>query len=173
MTAGKLRKFVLPGLIVLLSCRASGDGNVTLTWDPSPSPDASNYNIYYGFTSGVYDNEISAGDNTNITLSNMVPGATYYFAVTARDGSESPFSNEAEYTVPLNPTNPPATLSAPVAANGQFSFSVSGVSGSQYVVEESSDLIHWTPVMTNTVPFVYEPTIGQSSQQFFRAVLLP
>ena len=171
--AGKLRILLLPGLVALLSCPAWGDGDVTLTWERSPSPEAIQYNVYFGFTSGLYDNEVSAGDNTNITLSNLVEGATYYFAATAQDGTESPFSNESEYTVPLNPTNPPAILSSPKTANGQFSFYVSGMAGSQYVVEGSHDLIHWTPVLTNTAPFAYAAYIGQAPQQFFRAVLLP
>jgi Fibronectin type III domain len=148
-------------------------GSVTLTWQPSSSPDVTGYYIYYGLNSGAYDNEISAGDATSVVISNLVEGATYYFAATSHDGGESPFSNEASYTVPINPANPPASITLPAMVNGQFNFNVGGSSGQQYVVESSSDLVHWLPVFTNAAPFTFVATntLAQS-RIFYRAVFL-
>jgi len=42
--------------------------------------------------------------------------------------------------------NAPATLTTISQAKGQFGFEVNGTSGGTYVVEASSDLIHWTAV---------------------------
>jgi len=151
---------------------AFATGSVTLAWNPSTSPDITGYDVYYGVASGVYDNEISAGDNTNITISNLVEGVTYYFAATAHDDGQSPFSNEISYTVPLNPSNSLAILASPASFNGQFSFTVSGINGRLYVVEASADLTHWAPMMTNTAPFVFTANdMNQHGQQFYRAVL--
>ncbi len=60
------------------------------------------YSIYYGTASRIYTNKISIGNGTSVTITNLVEGITYYFAATAYDdaGLESPFSNEAVYTVP-------------------------------------------------------------------------
>lgn len=149
-----------------------GTGSVTLTWNASPSSAVTGYYIYYGLTSGIYNYEISAGNNTNVTISNLVEGATYYFAATSHDGGESPFSSEVSYTVPVNTSNPPGSISLPINSNSQFDFAVSGLNGNQYVVEASPDLVHWTPVMTNSVPFTFTTVnTGQTRQEFLRAVL--
>lgn len=80
------------------------DLGVTLAWNPSISTNVAGYKIYYGPASGAYTNAVFVGGFTNVTLSNLAAGNTYYFAATAVDVSqnESPFSNEAVYTVPTN-----------------------------------------------------------------------
>ena len=62
---------------------------------------------------------ISTGSATTATVSNLVSGATYYFAVTAVDtnGQESDFSSEIIYTVPL-PTNNHPVIALTSPANG-------------------------------------------------------
>ena len=71
-------------------------------------------------------------------------------------------------------TNLEATLTSVANANAQFSFQVTGQAGSQYAVQATSDLTHWTSLQTNTSPFVFRAsTSGGPSQQFFRAVYLP
>ncbi|MGA2865253.1 MAG: MBG domain-containing protein [Verrucomicrobiota bacterium] len=85
---------------------AFGDGGAQATavvlWDPSTDPTVTGYNVYYGAASGNYTNVLSAGNTSEATVSNLVPGVTYYFAVTACNvlGMESDFSNEASYLVP-------------------------------------------------------------------------
>jgi len=66
----------------------------------------------------------------------------------------------------------PATLTAQPIANGQFTFTVDGTAGSQYVVEASSDLVNWTPIQTNAAPFtVVDPNAATNPQQYYRAYL--
>ncbi len=77
--------------------------DTTVAWtDPESTP--LYYNIYYGLSSRDYDTQIPAGTNVQSVLTNLVGGRTYYFAVTAQNdfGTESDFSNEAVYTVPLD-----------------------------------------------------------------------
>jgi hypothetical protein len=87
-------------------------GSVTLLWNPSPSPDIAGYEVLYGTASGDYSSEVLVGDTNVVTISNLEPGITYYFAVTCYNsvGEESVPSNEATYTVPADLTNPPAVL---------------------------------------------------------------
>src|SRR5450631_3214905 len=86
--------------------------SVKLSWDPSPNVPVAGYAIYYGTTSHIYTDKIFLGNATAVTISNLVGGATYYFAATAYDdaGMESPFSNEAVYTVPPDTLNQPSVL---------------------------------------------------------------
>lgn len=89
-----------------------------LSWDPPTTNmdgtvvnDLAGYKIYWGISSGVYQNIVTAPICNNcpvpvagaterscVTLS---PGATYYFAVTAYDidGNESDYSNEVSKTI--------------------------------------------------------------------------
>ena len=94
--------------------------SVTLVWDPSTSTNIAGYRIYYGPASRTYTNTLAVGNVTNATISNLITGATYYFAATAYDTAnlESDFSNEVGYTnVVLAP--PTIVLTSP-ANNATF-----------------------------------------------------
>ena len=58
--------------------------------------------------------------------------------------------------------------------NGNLQLRLSGPSGAEVVVESSSDLLHWAPIQTNTVPveglFLSVPA-NEPPAQFFRARL--
>lgn len=88
---------------------------VTLAWDPSPDSSVTGYKIYYGIASGTYTNNISFGNATNATISNLTSTVTYYFAATAYNaqGDESIFSNEASYSVPAITNFSPTISSIP------------------------------------------------------------
>lgn len=86
----------------------AGGGRATLTWespttasDGTPLTDLAGYKIYYGTSSGNYTEVIDAGNVTTRTVGRLAPG-TYYFAVTAYNGSgyESDYSNEVSKTIP-------------------------------------------------------------------------
>jgi len=73
---------------------------------------------------------------------------------------------------------PPASLSAlGINPSGEFQLRVSGTDGVRYAVEASSDLLHWTPLETNTVTgSSFDFTDIQSSgrqQRFYRARAVP
>jgi len=99
---------------ILLTVRPAQAVDVQLAWDPSPSPQATGYLLYYGTTSGTYSVSVDTGQATTAALSGLQETETYYFAALAYDasGNHSPFSNEVQYTV--QDTIPPSlAITAP------------------------------------------------------------
>jgi hypothetical protein len=121
----------LTGAIALLVASASyaHASSVTLAWDPSPDHDVVGYRLHHGAFSRHYPNTIDTGASTMGTISNLVAGVTYYFAVTAYNsaGLESLPSAEISYTVPpptrlqivSAPASQTATLGTPVTLTVQ------------------------------------------------------
>ena len=73
------------------------------------------YRVYYGVASRTYTNMVDVGAATNVTISGLVEGKTYYFAATAYNilGLESDYSDEVVYTIPGGAVvNQPPTLNA-------------------------------------------------------------
>ena len=94
------------GLVLLLTSYTAA-AQVTLGWDASVSM-VDGYWLYDGTVSGSYSARIDVGTATTYTITGLVGGQTYYFAVTAYDRTdnvESPFSNEVSLTLPS--TQPP------------------------------------------------------------------
>ena len=144
--------------------------SMNLTWNPSSDPSVAGYNIYYGGVNGVYTNEISVGNVTIATVTGLTAGATYYFAATAYDasGSESPFSNQATYTVPG-----PAILSLnTMMTNGivtAVSVTATGTIPNQWALQSSPDLKNWTTIAIGTnSPVNVLAATGGAPAQFFR-----
>jgi hypothetical protein len=75
---------------------------VTLGWSASPDPTVVGYYLYYGTTSGIYDNKIDVGTNTTYTVSGLVEGSTNYFTATSYTPARVESSNVAQvsYVVP-------------------------------------------------------------------------
>ncbi len=82
----------------------------TVSWDANTESDLSGYKIYYGTSSGSYDDVVDVGNKTSFSINNLVVGTTYFFVVTAFDfsGNESGFSNEVSFT-PTQGTPPQIT----------------------------------------------------------------
>jgi hypothetical protein len=142
--------------------------SVTLAWKPSISPNVVGYDIYFGGLSGIYTNEISIGNVTNVSVPGLLGGSTYYFVVTAVNslGIQSSFSSQVSYTLSTVPV-----LGLPSFSSNGFSFPVSGMSGSNCVIQVSTNLINWIPLETNTVPFQFtDSNANHFSRRFYRAV---
>jgi len=75
---------------------------ITLVWDPNTEPDLEGYKCYYGLVSRDYEHTVVVGNETICTVTDLKPGETYCFAVTAYNtaGLESDYSEEVTYTVP-------------------------------------------------------------------------
>ena len=108
LLARRARFFCLTGLFLLVWFaagfnQARATQSVELSWDPSPDDDVGAYNVYYGTTSGSYDNCVTFSDVTDVIIPGLQDGQTYYFAVSAIDDNdvEGELSSEVSYAVPV------------------------------------------------------------------------
>src|SRR2546427_2590199 len=109
----------------------SSAAQVTLAWDPNTETDLSGYKLYYGPASGSYPSSVDVGNLTSYTLSGLLEGRIYYFAVTAYNLSlgESGFSNEVNKAI-ADVTPPTVSITAPTTG--------ATVSGSAVMVSASA-----------------------------------
>jgi fibronectin type III domain protein len=134
-------------LLTFLDFSAFGaaTATVTLAWDGSSDPTVVGYRLYYGGKSESYTNVLTISHATTATISNLVQGANYYFAVTAYDASglESDFSGEVPYTVPIT-TSPTLTrVNITPGLNGPALVTATGTPGDIYTVLASRDFVSW------------------------------
>ena len=122
--------------------------SITLAWNPSPANNIAGYRLYLGLSSGSYATSLDVGATTNATLSNLTPGTTYFFAVTAYDTNrlESPFSGEINYTIPA--LSSLAKLKISPGPRGQIQITGTAPVGHTYSVLSSKDLKNWNIVGT-------------------------
>jgi hypothetical protein len=75
---------------------------IVLEWDRNAETNVAGYRAYYGRASRGYSAAVDAGNQVTASVDGLIPGKTYYFAVTAytADGLESDFSDEVSYSVP-------------------------------------------------------------------------
>jgi hypothetical protein len=162
---------VLIGIATLEKAHAQ---NVILDWNASASPDVSGYNVYYGTNSGNYPYKITAGNVLSATVSNLIPGLTYYFAATAYDayGDESGYSPEISYLVPGL-----MTINSGGGAGGAATLQFPVAPGHWYEVQATTDLQTWTSIWQSDVmatnywmQFV-DPNAASFRSRFYRLVL--
>jgi fibronectin type 3 domain-containing protein len=146
-----------------------GPTSVTLSWNASPSPDIAGYRVHYGPASRSYTNIVEAGNVMSTTVSGLVSGATYYFAVTAYNalGLESVFSNETTFPSGL------ATVRIRLTPARQAVLTVSGVVGRTYQIQATQDLKNWATIGTVTIGAggsteFTDTSAGSFSQRFYR-----
>ncbi|HEV2394230.1 MAG TPA: fibronectin type III domain-containing protein [Verrucomicrobiae bacterium] len=178
MFARRLQRLVAAGLIAgwmgmtAQNVPAQAVANVTLAWDPSPSSNIAGYRVYSGTISQAYNNVTDAGTNTTATVSSLLVGMTYYFAVTAYDslGLESPFSQEISYSVPVLQSSPP-TVGISIVGN-QALLNGTGPIGYAYEVLVSSNLFNWTSIgsVTNALSglFQFTDSTTNAPSRFYR-----
>jgi Fibronectin type III domain len=161
-------------LTLLAGLAGTQAASVSLQWNPGSAINVTGYNIYYGTSSGDYKNEVTVGNVSGATISNLTCGAAYYFAATAVDsaGDESGFSNEATFTIPgiltlsagANPGDP-MLIKFPVAA------------GHWYEVQASVDLQSWSTIWqtdaepSNTMVQFSDPAISSFPSRFYRLAM--
>ena len=189
---------------ILADCLPSGGQSVVLLWCKNNDTNAVAYTIYYGtgvttnWVSSVYDtnypcnppliegtnwcrcytNSIAFGNTNAGTINGLCSGVTYYFAATASDsdGTQSDFSNEAQYTTPLyaTPTNVVVKLTSVGVNLVQFSAKV--CPDSLITIQAKDDLrSQWSAMATNLTPDIYGNFfynhVANMPQRFFRLKL--
>ncbi len=186
---------LLPLLLSFSSfCLAQAGESVTLAWDPNFEPDIAGYIVRYGTSSRNYTDTIDPGNVTSTTLTDLTPGSTYFFVVTAynTDALESLPSNEINFTAaltpPPGPPQPPAAISALQRlpdGSVQFILTISAnftdtsamrnqLDTPAMSIEFSDDLVNWTLLMDVPNPtgtmVVSDPDAALVDQRFYRIV---
>lgn len=115
-----------------------------------------------------------AGDTNLTTLSltnvQLSDAGNYSVMVTNLYGSVT--SAPASLLVYTNAT--PTLTIDPGSTNGQFQFDISGVTGLNYSVQASTNLVDWAPLATNASPFTFMDTNAVLfPQRFYRSVFTP
>ncbi|MBS3816850.1 MAG: PQQ-binding-like beta-propeller repeat protein [Candidatus Thermoplasmatota archaeon] len=115
-----------------------GDGQVSLTWDAPSSNGGSSitdYKVYWGTSSGQYDDNETIGNQTSYTVTGLTNGDEYYFAVSAiNSGGEGDKSDEVS-TTPQSEQQSPGYLTGEVKDSNTFG----NVSGATVEVNETGD----------------------------------
>ena len=115
---------------------------------------------------------ISAATSTPLTMTNVYTNnaGNYMVVITNLHGSVT--SSNAVLAVY-------ATAAAMLngcsfcSVNG-FQFQIAGVPGFNYAVQESTNLIDWVSLITNTSPFIFmDANATNSPQQFYRTLYVP
>lgn len=122
-----MKKFLIGifvGICLLLSTAMAHAFQVQVAWNPNAETDISEYRVYIGTNSRVYDHYYIAtpGEEVGFIVPEDLPdGTMHYFAITAVNwgGLESPYSNEVRSDGVTNPSN-----NAPSAPGGCYIVSV-------------------------------------------------
>jgi len=155
--------------------QAVGAESLQLEWDVNPEPDLAGYRIYFRTAYESYGQGIDTGLATTATMSNLVPGMTYFFAVTAYNaaGLESPNSGEITFTPTPNPVAA-AITSMERLPDGSFRFVLSSApsAAGMLAIYVSSDLKTWKLLANLINPtgtlVVTDPEAASSNQRFYR-----
>lgn len=126
---------------------------LTITWNPSPSPEVVGYVVYWGLSDDSCTNRIVLRNVTNVTLVGFRRRATYHLAVAAYDatGEESPWSNQIQYSRVIQLPSPPQTLTNSfklqpvnlIRTNSMLRLSFTGQAGSNYRLQTTQDFLRW------------------------------
>ena len=100
---------------------------------------------------------------------------TNNITVVVTDNGLPNLSATNSFVVIVNPLTQP-TESSVDYSNGQFSLTINGTAGPDYIVQTSTDLINWQNLFTNsspTLPFTFTDTNAAVPVQFYRILLGP
>jgi formylglycine-generating enzyme required for sulfatase activity/GH25 family lysozyme M1 (1,4-beta-N-acetylmuramidase) len=152
------------------SYTVSNGGGGTLNWTVGADQNW----VTVSPASGQNSATVTVSLNANANLLSGSSVGTVYTATVAFGGNGGNTARQVQLTV-YTPPPPPARLGGPSVSNCVFSFILNGPVGSNFVVEASTDLAHWTPVSTNTIPAggsvtITDPGACNHPHRFYRAV---
>jgi len=115
---------------------------------------------------------ISGATSSNYTITGVQTNHAGNYTVVASNTSGSVTSQVAVLTVLTSQ----ATLSGPLVTNNTFRFTISQVSGLNYIIQGNTNLstTNWVSIITNTAPFTITDTaFTNNPQRFYRAIYKP
>ncbi len=163
-------------------------GQAEFSWLPNTEPTLAGYRIHYGTASRTYTATVDVGlpqpvdGRVFATVTGLTEGETYFFAATAyaADGTESDYSDEVSFTVPMTgATTPPVAVDGSAtgpedsAITGHLEVNSSGDLPLQYTVrtapasgtvsiEDATGLFTYTPLpdFSGSDTFTFTATDG-------------
>ena len=122
-------------------------------------------------------NQVQSGTNSMLMLSNVSTNNTGNYTVVVTNNYGSVTSAVATLTVTI-PRTPPQIVNSGAGfgfLTNQFGFNISGAFGQTIVVDGSTDLVNWIPLITNTAGnnpiYFFDPASTNFVWRFYRARL--
>ncbi len=178
-------------------------GQAEFSWLPNTEPTLAGYRIHYGTASRTYTATVDVGlpqpvdGRVFATVTGLTEGETYFFAATAyaADGTESDYSDEVSFTVPMTgATTPPVAVDGSAtgpedsAITGHLEVNSSGDLPLQYTVrtapasgtvsiEDATGLFTYTPLPdfsgSDTFTFTATDGAGESNTATITITVTP
>ncbi len=159
---GALNNYTVnPGVIISFTATATDTNGDAITFSLASPPAFSTISSGGAFS---WRPHMSQADTTNIVR------------IVATDNGTPNLSATNSFTVVVNALSP-VQFSNPVVSNANFSVTISGFTGPDYVVLAGTDFTNWVPLKTNLVPappFQYtDPEKASNSFRAYRIWLQP
>ncbi|MES2474680.1 MAG: Ig-like domain-containing protein [Verrucomicrobiota bacterium] len=137
-----------------------------LAWDANPEMDIAGYRLSYGTSPGVYDQVIETQNTTEVPVTNLTEGQTYYFVVAAfnQSGQTGPNSDEISYFVEPEITPSPdgwTVVSSDPSIPGHPAAAA---------IDGKAETFWESPVQTGDHPLLSEIQIDLSSSLIFNGL---
>jgi len=116
--------YLLSFLVICMLCSlplpAASSATVTVAWDKNPETNVIGYELHYGTISQDYQHTVDVENNTSRSISGLIEGQTYYFAVKAYNDKYvfSDFSKELDHTIPNSSPTADYVLTVDTVAGG-------------------------------------------------------
>jgi hypothetical protein len=118
---------------------------------------------------------LASATNSALTLNNVTTNQAGIYSVTASAATQTGDLSSTCQAATLTVYASAASKLAPApSVSGQYALTVAGTPGLKYVVQASTNLVNWVPLLTNTAPFTFvDANAGSFRQRFYRSVYAP
>ncbi len=161
--------------LILTDTFTSGTGSFDFKVSSEPNFDILSFSVD-GLVLAQWSGEVGwANYSFPLTAGTHTLEWTYAKDPTISLGLDAGFLDDVDLPIGLAPASaPPAQLELQQQPGGGLSMNLTGQSGQQYVIQASSDLVHWQNISTNTAVGGYItiplPSNLTNQTQFYRAV---
>ncbi|HEY1789728.1 MAG TPA: hypothetical protein VGJ73_16390, partial [Verrucomicrobiae bacterium] len=140
--------FTAPAIVSI----APGTSKISLSWTAISG--AVSYDIYRGTSSGGETLLASGLTSASYVDSAVANGVTYYYEVTAVNGSSTQTADSPEVSATVLSLTPPNITSVALSGTSLTITATNGTAGGMWTLLQSTNLTlpinQWTPVLTNT-----------------------
>jgi probable HAF family extracellular repeat protein len=129
----------------------------------------------------TFSSSASGGCSPPVIVAVPPSGSTFSIGTTTVTNTASDScgnSTNGTFTVTVKPVPAPLNLTSPaILANGQFTMSIQGAVGQNFVIQASTDLLNWLALQTNTLPATStnwtDTSAPTNNRRFYRTLTLP